>query len=173
MSSTGNGSQPAVYDRIVVPLDGSPQAEAALPHAATLGKSLDVPVHLLHIVDIAPLAQASLLGVDDVNFITALGIVEAETEVATKYLKDVGQRLVAQGFAPTFEVRRGLVIPDLLEAVNPSDLLVMATHDRRGLTSWIMGDETEVVIRRSPAPILLVHAADVPAEKTATVRAAA
>ena len=173
MSTTGNGSMPVHYERVVVPLDRTPEAEAALSHAVTLARSLGLPIHLLHVVDITPLAQVSLFGVNDVNFLTALGLVEAETEVAPKYLEDVGQRLVQQGFAPTFEVRRGLMVPDLIDAVKPSDLMVMVMHDRSGLTSWIAGDDTEAVIRRSPAPVLLVRPAAVSAKSSSTAKVAA
>jgi nucleotide-binding universal stress UspA family protein len=158
MNATESKTETTLYERIVVPLDRSKQAEVALDHATTLAKSLAVPIHLLHIVDITPLAQASLFGIDDVNFVTALALVEAETEAATNYLEDVGQRLANQGLAPSFEVRRGLVVPDLLEAMKPSDLVIMVTRRRKDLKTWILGDDTEAVIRRSSAPILLVHA---------------
>jgi nucleotide-binding universal stress UspA family protein len=171
VSSTSNGSGRVSYERVVVYLDRSERDAIALDHAATLAKSLDVPVHMLHIVDIASLAPVSLLGLDDVAFVTALALVDAETAAAVEYLeKQAGQRLVNQGFAPTFEVRRGLGLPDLVEAAQPGDLLVLAAPDRRGFTDWLLGDDMDIVIREVPAPVLLVHPAATATEASVTER---
>jgi nucleotide-binding universal stress UspA family protein len=70
MTDTENGAESVQYERIVVPLDLSKRAELALVHARTLAKSLGVPIHLLRVVDITPLAQAAVIasGIDDLAF---------------------------------------------------------------------------------------------------------
>ena len=161
MTDTKKVTESVSYERIVVPLDLSDRAEQALPHALSLAKALGAPVHLLNVVDITPLAQATLiaLGVDDLAVAAALSLVEAEMVTATAYLEEVGRRLAAQGVTPTIEVRQGLIVPELLAAVRSSDLLVMATHGGTGMARWFIGDEADAVIKRSPAPVLVVRSA--------------
>jgi nucleotide-binding universal stress UspA family protein len=156
-----------MFDRILVPLDLSDRAERALPHATTLARALDVPVVLLHVVDIAPLAQTSLLtlGVDDLTFTTALTLVEAEVDVAKEYLKLVGNRLAEEGVTPAFEVRRGLIEPELLAATRPGDLMVMASHGSTGPARWFVGSVTDAIVRNAAIPVLIVRS--VPASEIA------
>ena len=168
MTHSGNGFAPVHYERIVVYLDRSERAEGALAHASSLAQALGAPLHLFHVVDVAPLVQAALVapGIDDLAFLAALSLVEAEEQAAMEYLEGVGRPIGRQGVPVTFEVRRGGMADTLLESLSPNDLLVMATHGKGGITRWFLGDEADVVMRRSPAPVLLVRTAPIRAETT-------
>jgi nucleotide-binding universal stress UspA family protein len=165
MTDTTHGD-PVHYERIVVPLDRSERAERALGHARTLAKALGVPVYLLHVVDVTPLVQAMLIAptLDDITVLTAMSMVETEEELARQYLEGIGSQLGQDGVSVAFEIRRDLEVDGVIAAVRPSDLLVMATHGKGGIARWFLGDEADAVIRRSPAPVLLVRTAPVPAE---------
>jgi nucleotide-binding universal stress UspA family protein len=171
--TTSNDGARSLYERVVILVNRDDHSDLALDHAATLARALTLPIHLLHVVDISSLAPASLLGLDDVAFVTALGLIDAETALAVEYLEEVGQRLVKQGFAPTFEVRRGLGIPDLFDAVWTTDLLVMVAPTPRGLADWLLGDDLETVIRDLPATVLLVHPSEAAEAASLTERTAA
>jgi nucleotide-binding universal stress UspA family protein len=147
------------YERIVVPLDGSERAEAALPHAETLARATDAPLHLLRVVDTMPLTHLSLvgLGVEQAAVLAALEGIAAEEEAAADYLESMRQRLARRGLATTVEVRTGLVVSELLAAIRPRDLLVITTHGRTDIVRWFLGSVAEAVLRQSPAPALVLR----------------
>jgi nucleotide-binding universal stress UspA family protein len=166
MAATGGKADTIIYERIVVPLDGSELAEAAMAHAETLARATGAPMHLVRVVDTPPLMRVSGvgLGIEQAALSAALTRIEAEEAAATEYLEAMRQQLVARGQVTTTAVVTGEVVPELLGAVRPRDLLVMTTHGRTGLARWFFGSVAEAVIRRSPVPVLLVRSVAVPAE---------
>jgi nucleotide-binding universal stress UspA family protein len=159
MDESRNDIQPVVYERIVVPLDGSALAECALPHATTLARAARLPIHLLRVVDLTPPTQFSAVGPgpDPSAFLVELEIVQAEEAAAEDYLELVRRRLADQGLSATAEVRTGMVISELTSVVRPGDVLVMTTHGRTGLERLLFGSVAEAMIRHSPAPVLLMR----------------
>jgi nucleotide-binding universal stress UspA family protein len=159
MRDTAELRADVVYDRIVVPLDGSELAELALPHAVTLARGIHRPIHFIRIVDITPLTLVSPVGVgaEQAAWFAALNALEGEEETARDYLKQVEQRIANDGLVITFEVERGLVAPTLIDRVKGSDLLAMTTHGRTGLRRWFFGSVAEELIRRTAAPVLLIR----------------
>ena len=153
-----------LYERIVVPLDGSQRAEEAIAHAESLARATDAPLHLVRVVDTPPLVRLGMvgLGVEQAALEAALKQIEAEEATATEYLATIQERLVARGLATTVAVITGQVVPDLLGTVQPGDLLVMTTHGRTGMARWFFGSVAEAVIRRSPVPVLVVRSVAVP-----------
>jgi nucleotide-binding universal stress UspA family protein len=80
-----------------------------------------------------------------------------EREAATQYLDSVCQPLRERGLNVTTEVRTGTAARELVEAVTPRDLLVVASHGRHGLERWLIGSVAEQVVRHSPAPVLITR----------------
>jgi nucleotide-binding universal stress UspA family protein len=153
------------YERIVVPLDGSTLAEEALAHAETMARATGAPLHLVRVVDTPPLTRVGTvgLGVEQAALAAALERIEAEEAAAMEYLAAIREQLVARGLVTTTAVVIGEVVPELLGAIQPRDLLVMTTHGRTGLARWFFGSVAEAIIRRSPVPVLLVRSVAVPA----------
>jgi nucleotide-binding universal stress UspA family protein len=131
---------PAVA-RVVVPLDGSAAAEAALPVAATLSGTLGVRTHLTQVVD-APtrLATACTL----------------EREAAA-YLEEQAARLRAWDVLATSLVLHGPVARTLLAAIGHADLVVMTPRGRSGVRRALLGSVAERLVREAPASVLLVR----------------
>ena len=144
-----------VYERIVVSLDGSGTAEAALGPAAELARRLGAPLHLVRVADVSRVQ----FGLNEAALeYAALGRELGEEEAeAARYLADTAARLGQDGPAPTTEVRRGFAARELVEAVRPGDLLVMASHGRSGPKRWLLGSVAEEVVRHAAAPVLLVR----------------
>ena len=147
------------YERIVVPLDGSERAEDAIAHAESFARATGAPLHLVRVVDAAPMTQVGIpgLGVEQAALVAALKTIKAEAAAATEYLVANREQLAERGVATTTEVVTGEVVPEILEAVRPRDLLVMTTHGRTGMDRWFFGSVAEAVIRRSPVPVLVVR----------------
>jgi nucleotide-binding universal stress UspA family protein len=148
-----------LYERIVVPLDGSQRAEEAIAHAESLAHATGAPLHLVRVVDTAPMTQVGItgLGVEQAALVAALKTIEDEEAAATKYLAVTREQLAERGVATTTEIVTGEVVPEILEAMRPRDLLVMTTHGRTGMARWFYGSVAEAVIRRSPVPVLVVR----------------
>jgi nucleotide-binding universal stress UspA family protein len=141
---------------ILVPLDGSSLAEAALPKALELAEASDARLILLRA------AQAhSFPGVDPTN---------AQVKVvreAEEYLAGVADRLADLGFKKVeCSVWYGSAPYAIVEAarVYKVDLIVMTTHGRSGLGRLILGSVAESVLRGTTTPILLLRTPEAPVE---------
>ena len=143
-------------DKILVPLDGSPLAEEALPRATELAESSG--------------AQLILLRAAYTHALPAVDLAEAQVKVvaeAEEYLAKVGERLAAAGLKDIERiVWYGPAAYAIIETarLHKIDLIVMTTHGRSGLGRLIMGSVAESVLRGTTTPILLLRAAEAPVE---------
>lgn len=148
-------SQPHM-SRVVVPVDGSEFAEEALPIARELATRLDIPVHLITVIDISGITSLDIA----VAAISATSLEENLIQLFTEAERDIARacdRLGDAGITLTTDVLHGapgLAIPN---AVQPGDLIVMTTHGRTGPARWVLGSVAEAVVRRSSVPVLLMR----------------
>lgn len=143
--------------KILVPLDGSTLAEAALPKAVELAKDSGAKVELLRAVE-----AHTIPGVDPTQ--AQIKVVE-EGEA---YLADVAARLKAEGVKNVeASVWYGPAAYAIVEAarLHKADLIAMATHGRSGLGRLILGSVAESVLRGTTTPILLVRVPEAPVER--------
>jgi nucleotide-binding universal stress UspA family protein len=152
------GTQPAALPpltRVVVPLDGSARAEAALPTATALADLLGVPVHLVRVLEEDVLRATVQAGAAAAAAYAAAQ--EATRRQADAYLADEARRLRDQDVAAGTELRTGQPAPELLAALRPGDLVVLTPHGRGGVRRWLLGSVAEKLVRLAPAPVLLVR----------------
>jgi nucleotide-binding universal stress UspA family protein len=142
-------------DRILVPLDGSPLAEAALAKAVELA---------------GPGTTLILLRAAEAHSVPGADPTDVQIQVvrdAEEYLRAAAERARAAG-AGTVEtsVWYGPAPPAIVEAarLRKVDLIVMSTHGRSGLGRLILGSVAESVLRGTTTPILLVREAGAPLE---------
>jgi nucleotide-binding universal stress UspA family protein len=145
-----------MYNKILVPLDGSKTAEKVLPYACYLAGKFKVPVELLAVVDIADVAShmaAEKAGILDT-------IIGDAVRRLTSYLGSV---------APTFagtdvrcSVEKGEAEDAIIEkaATDKAMLITMATHGRSGLNRFLLGSVAEKVLRGMANPLLLIRATE-------------
>lgn len=146
-----------MYERIVVPLDGSDLAEQAVGTAEELARSLGTPMHLVRVVDYPSTGLTYVYGgmIESEALATQI---EDEREMAETYLGDVARSLQQRGIEVTTEVRHGAPVQELCDAMDFGDLVVIASHGRSGVARWFLGSVAEEVVRRSSVPVLLVRA---------------
>lgn len=134
---------------ILVPLDGSALAEQALPLAEALAEASDSPILILSASYVA-----SVPGLD-VSDEQVRMIADAES-----YLDRVASRLKKRGIAvetcAPYGAARQVIVREA--RAHRAWLIVMATHGRGGLGRALYGSVADGVVRRAPAPILLVRA---------------
>lgn len=144
-------------ERILVPLDGSTLAEAAIDTALDLTQG-GAPYTLI----LLRAAEAHTLpGADPTDEQVAV-IREAET-----YLAAVSERLAKRGLKSVeTSVWYGPAAAAIIQSVRlkKADLVVMSTHGRSGLGRFIVGSVTESVLRGTTAPICVVRAPGAPIE---------
>jgi nucleotide-binding universal stress UspA family protein len=147
------------FDKILVPLDGSLFAEAALPKAVELIRNNDEATLIL-----LRAAEASTLPGADPTDAQVTVVREAE-----EYLETMAERLREDGVPGVrTSVWYGAAAPSILEAArrtNP-DLIVMSTHGRSGIGRLIVGSVAESVLRRTRTPIFLIRIDGTPVENS-------
>ena len=152
--------------RIVVPLDGSPLAEQALPMAVALAGGMGLSVHLVRVVDF-DFVRATV----EAGPAAAEACVRQQAELvrgANAYLAEQVLAPRNRGCAATSEVRVGAPAGELLAVIREGDLVVLTTHGRGGLERWFLGSVAEELVRHAAAPVLLVRAtADEPKQPAA------
>lgn len=134
-----------MYKKILVPLDGSENAESILPHVKDMAVAHQAEVILLKVLPATGVLPP---------------VAEKEVSEARHYLSAVEKRLEAQGVNARFSLRHGedtaAEIADYAE-VNNVDLIAMSTHGLSGVSRWIFGSVAEKVLRGTNKPILLVR----------------
>src|ERR1051326_1059602 len=140
-----------MFKNMLVPLDGSPLAEAALPYAKALAARTGGRLTLVRAAH-----YASLLGDMAVDQHRSI-------EIAEGYLERQVERLAAEGCTAQTAVPFGGSTANWIveEAdIRGADLVVMATHDRVGADRWLHGSVAETVVHRSIIPVMVVRAGD-------------
>lgn len=142
--------------RIVVPLDGSDLAEQSLPLAVSLARDMDLPVHLVRVVDFDLVAATVLAGLS-----AAEACARQQAELAREaraYLVQQSHTYQSPDCPVTNEILIGYPTGELLATIQPDDLTVLSTHARGGFDRWMMGSVAEDLVRQSAGPVLLVRA---------------
>jgi nucleotide-binding universal stress UspA family protein len=135
-----------MYDRILVPTDGSPSAEAAMDNALVLAESFDAELRLLYVIDTRRY---------DTSIGSAVDPLEREAERCL-------DRLVAatgETDAPiTTDIELGRPARTILSSVDAHDvdLVVMGTRGEGGLPRRLLGSVTEYVVTHADVPIHVV-----------------
>jgi nucleotide-binding universal stress UspA family protein len=141
---------------VIVPLDGSEQAEQALTHASNLARASGAPIQLVSVVGY-PYLETRGMSSWALQREALDQLVREETAQAEQYLARVRDRLAGEGFDVTTEVRRGAVDRAIVADSRPGDVIVMTTHGRGGVARWFLGSVAEAVVRRAPVPVLLIR----------------
>jgi len=143
-----------MYQRILVPLDGSELAEVVFTYAKELAGRLDLEIILLHVYSpnasgAVPMRQA---------------YIERATEIIRRQSREVQERTGIKPGGKPVEVQGELVVGYAAEEIlryadeNAVDLILMATHGRSGIRRWTMGSVADKVLRATKVPVLLVRA---------------
>lgn len=129
-----------MYNKVIVPLDGSKLAEQILPYARLFAEAFDVPIELLRVNDpasITPFAPP-LQGGD--------------------YLKEVSRVYFRDARPVACMVELGNPAEMILKrAADPGALAAMATHGLSGMRRWLLGSVASKVVQAAVNPVLLIR----------------
>jgi nucleotide-binding universal stress UspA family protein len=135
--------------KILVPLDGSPLSETAIPYALALARGTDAELCLLSVWEVLP-EELETVGANHAKTLRQQGVRHFRA-----YLDNVAQTLTCPVCC---EVRSGHPAFEILLAASQMevDLIVMASHGRRGPDERRRGSVADKVLRGCTAPVLIV-----------------
>jgi nucleotide-binding universal stress UspA family protein len=149
-----------MYQRILVPVDGSSTAQRGLTEAIRLARLTGGQLRLLHQID--ALSMTSAMGAYAPFSNDVFAQMRSDGE---KLLEEARAQAIAEGVATDVVLDDG-VHSRLAEWVTeqvqawPADVVVLGTHGRRGVGRMLLGSDAEQVLRLCPVPVLLVRSPD-------------
>lgn len=149
-----------MYEKILVPVDGSPTAMAGLTEAIALARAMGSTLHLLHVVD-----ELSLMSSFEAAMALPPNVFDLMKEAGQEVLEAAQARVRAAGVPVQAELVESYAgrVSDLILAKAQewgAQIIVLGTHGRRGAGRVLLGSDAEQVLRQSPVPVLLVRAAE-------------
>ena len=145
-----------MYQRIIVPLDGSRWSESAIPRASELARVHDAELVLLHIYQArgGDYADQWVLAGQQQIAEQSLGQMQEQLVAMRNRLRQEGLRareVIIRGSSPA------QAICDFVESEDGISMVVMSTHGRTGLARWLVGSVAQQVIKHARCPVTLVH----------------
>jgi nucleotide-binding universal stress UspA family protein len=141
---------------VMVPLDGSPAAEAAIPWALALAKRTNGSVRLVgvHAPPAVMFDGESMVG----SVVPDISVRQKEID----YFADVQARFQSAETPVSAELLDGSVVTSLADyaAQFRPTCVVMLTHARGAMARFWLGETATEFMRRSPCPVLLVHGSE-------------
>ncbi|WP_420644544.1 universal stress protein [Candidatus Leptofilum sp.] len=148
-----------MFNHILVPLDGSHLAEAALPPAMELASKFNSELTLVWVIQPPHLIMTAANGSVYAQLLTEMR--NQSEQDARAYLRGHQGSLRQQGFVTHAQVTEGENVADALLDVAANlavDTIVMSTHGRSGISRWVFGSVADKVLRYANVPVLLIRA---------------
>ena len=137
--------------RILVPVDFSKCSHKALRYAIPFAKQFQAELILLHVIPPVVVMQTPDMG-------SAQGLIQESAETARQNLEEL-RRALGDGIPTKGMVRTGSPHVEILDAAKDldTDLIILSTHGRTGLSHILLGATAEKVVRRASCPVLIVR----------------
>jgi nucleotide-binding universal stress UspA family protein len=145
------------YQRILVPLDGSPRAESVVPVALRIAASQKAEVLFAHVVPVPELTRTGPLDAEGADL--ERRVVERNHRVASAYLDRLRARVSQAARVRVLVVGDGSVRTRLERLIREegADLVVMSAHGHTGRTDSPCGSVTEYAVTHATTPLLVVR----------------
>jgi nucleotide-binding universal stress UspA family protein len=148
-----------MFNKILIPLDGSELAERALEPAFALARQAEGEVLLVRVSALERLLVPDLHGIGGYGLLWPDQSLARAEEEGAAYLKSVQTRKAPQNLPVRAEVFEGGVAEVIMDtaAAEKVDLIVMSSHGYSGITRWVLGSVAERVLGGAPCPVLVVR----------------
>ena len=151
-----------MYEKILVPLDGSKVGEAALPFVEGLVTKFSpgtiVEVTLIQVV--SSLSHYIVAGEASAQIPYTQQEMEQIKKRSEEYLDGAAERLKEKGITVNIRVTIGAADEEITKAAEEidADLIAMSTHGRSGISRWAFGSVTNKVLKSGKKPVLMIRA---------------
>jgi nucleotide-binding universal stress UspA family protein len=139
-----------VYDRLLVPTDGSAGMERVIAHAEDIARVHDASIHGLYVIDATSFTGLPM----ETSWEGIRGTLENRGETALeeveRVVEDVPVETTTVEGTPNREIVR-------FATEQPVDCIVMGTHGRGGIDRLLLGSVAERVVRGSPVPVVTIN----------------
>ncbi|MBE7555312.1 MAG: universal stress protein [Anaerolineales bacterium] len=155
-----------MYQKILVPLDGSTLSELALPHAEALARHFDSEIILTRVCQPVAMPVEFYPAMAGVAYDYQLDLQTQVEKEVKEYIINWQKRLQLAKLKCRYLVLEGFVPEAILKVAETEavDLIVMSTHGRSGLSRWVYGSVAAKVLQAAPCPIFLVRAKSHPGD---------
>ena len=147
-----------MYQRILVATNGSALSKKAVKHAISLAASTGASLVALKVVPRYPVSffdGSATLSVETVSEAEKKWVTDAESQLdaVVKEAQSAGVK------AKTAVVKSDLIAESIISAArkHKADLVVMASHGRKGLKRILLGSEALAVLTHSEVPVLILR----------------
>lgn len=140
-----------MYDRIVLPTDGSTHAKTAADRGILLADTVDADVFVVSIVDTGLFGSIRLPG-------DAMSAEEALSRAAEEAVAEISTLANESGVDVTTAVRSGTPVSEILDYTEEieGDLVVIASHGRGGIDRMVLGSVTQGITRLGDVDVLVI-----------------
>lgn len=148
-----------MYQKIMVPLDGSKLAECVLPQVEAIARGCQ-PKHVVFIRVVEPFYLPEHVYAPLINPVDPEEVNTQNRTKAQEYLDHIACSCKLDSSSAQAVVLIGKTADKLIDyaAKNKIDLIVIATHGRSGVSRWVWGSIAEKILRSTCIPILMVRA---------------
>ncbi len=142
-----------MYQKILVPLDGSARAERILPHVEELALNFGATIILFHVI------QPNSIYTEPADSKFNLEAMERQEKEIENYLNANRGELAGKGISVQARIEHGAIAPTIDETakLEEVDLIAMASHGRGGLARVFYGSVASALLQRVDRPLLLVR----------------
>ncbi len=143
-----------MYERILVPLDGSARAERSISVAAHIARATNGTVVLVRIATL-PFTYSPYLG----SATYADAAIEADLSEVESYLNSLANSEPLTDIKIITKAIFGAAASEILSTANSYkvDLIIMTSHGRTGMKRWMLGSVAQKIAGCSTRPVLVLH----------------
>lgn len=145
----------SIYDRILVPTDGSPEGRRAVSHAIELATVHDSTVCGLYVINTVSYNGLPM----ETSWESVTTLLQTDSQAALDEVVDLAE---AHGVPVETELAEGSPSTEITQFAEAEDcdLIVMGTHGRGGIDRLLLGSVAEKVVRSARVPVLTVRVGD-------------
>jgi len=144
-----------MYNKILVPLDGSKRAEAILPHAEEMANRYGAEIILLRVEELHIMLEWD----EVVDLAKCHEKFDTRKKASESYLDQLKTEFRYKGIQADARVVDGPVVKSILTAAEEMevDIILMASHGLSGLPRTFYGSVTAGVLQKIDRPLLIIR----------------